>query len=297
VAKKEVIKVEESTALVPAMAASGGMVLADPDAGGDWGEFKGAGLKDLPANEKSIPFLNLMQTNSPEVEQQTIPGIKAGDFLNSVTKEVIPGEVGLLIQPIHIERVMVLWRDRDKGGGIVARYEFTSPEVEEAIRHNNGTHISTKEAPLKIGEHFLVDTRYLYAHVLTERGDDTAGYFIFGANKSKIKPTQDFISSIDQVRGGPPLFAARARMTSVQAVQKGSGKLFKNVKFMPGVEGATYFQTLVPGRDPQDPSKPHPLLLKGAEFRKAILAGQAKADFSAESFEKEDEGATEKRHF
>lgn len=262
----------------------------------DYGDDKGAGLSHLTASEKSIPFLNLLQNNSPEVENKTIEGAAGGMLLNSVTKELIDGEKGLLIQPVYCDRWIVEWKDRDKGaGGLVARHLFTSPEVQEAMDRNAGSLIGTKEKPVKNGENFLVDTRYLYCNILTEDGNEVDGYCLIAASKSKIKPTQNFVSAVDYIRGKPPLFAVRARLKVFLDTQKATGKRFYNLSFMPFVQGKSYQETLIPAKA-TDGSK-HPLLIAGRQFMDAITAGKLQADFNTESFESPSEEAEEKRHF
>lgn len=264
----------------------------------DYGDDRGAGTSHLAADEKSIPFLNLLQSNSPEVEKQTVPGAKAGMFLNTVTKELIPGNVGLVIQPVWHDRSIVEWKDRDKGGGLVGRHSPTSPEALEAKEAHGGNFISTKENPVRRGENFMVDTRYLYCNILSEDGEEfTGAYFLLAASKSKIKPTQDFVTSIDILRGRPPLFAARAHLTSVVQIQKGSGKEFYNIRFMPHVQGATYRDTLIPAKAADGVTK-HPLLVIGRQFQDAITGGVLKADFDAQAVDAEAaETAEEHRHF
>lgn len=295
--KKNEEKSEKSEALTTVAPAGSLAQLVD----NEYGEDTRAGLKELSAQEKSIPFLNLLQNNSPEVEdpQRRIEGARAGMFLNSVTKELIDGEKGLIIQPVHIDRIFVEWRDRDKGGGIVARHLYTSAEVQDAIDRNGGSHIATKENPLKHGENFLVDTRYLYSFILNATATEIEGYCVFAASKSKIKPTQDFVSAVDQMRGGPPLFAIRARMTSFTDKQKSSGKIFQNVRFRPCFEGKTLAECRIPGlANPAHTAQDLELLKRGKEFRLAIVGGKMQADFTTEGVDAEEsEEATEKRHF
>ncbi len=263
----------------------------------DYGDDAGAGTKHLSAEEKSIPFLNLLQSNSPEVEKQTVPGAKAGMFLNTVTKELIDGKKGLIIQPVYADRSIVEWKDRDKGGGLVGSHQPNSPEALEAKDAHGGNFFSTKENPVRRGENFMVDTRYLYCNILTDDGEEFAGaYFLLAASKSKIKPTQNFISSIDMLRGKPPLFAARAHLTSVVEIQKGSGKEFYNVRFMPYLPGKAWREVLIPGKGPD--GKKHPLLVAGRQFYDAITGGALKADFDTQAMDAEAaEAAEEKRHF
>jgi hypothetical protein len=261
----------------------------------DYGEDRGMGAGHLTAEEKSIPFLELLQSNSPAVEKQLVPGAKAGMFLNTVTKELIPGNVGLVIQPVYADRSIVEWKPRDSGGGLVARHTPTSPEALEAKDAHQGSWIATKDNPVMRNGNNMVDTRYLYCNVLSEDGEEfTGAYFLLAASKSKIKPTQNFVTAIDIIRGKPPLFAARARLTSVVEIQKGSGKEYHNVRFMPYLPGKTYLETLIPGKG-ADGTK-HPLLVAGRAFYDAITGGVLKADFDAEKMEA-DEATEEKRHF
>lgn len=301
--KKTETAAPAAEAIVPAAAplaatSSGGALAAASF--NEYGEDAGAGLKELPANEKSIPFLNLLQSNSPEVEEKTVAGAQAGMFINSVSKELYDGEKGLIVQPVFVQRVFVEWGDRDKGDkGIYGRHLFTSAEVQEAIDRNGGSHISSKEKPLKIGEHLLIDTRYLYVNILDEELTDVIGYAVISGSKSKVKPVQDFYSAIDQIHGNPPMWCALARLTSWNDKQKKTGKLFKNLAFRPIVEGKTYAQTLIRGNmNPQQTPAEKRLYAKGKLFQQQINSGKAHADFDTEGFEPvEDEQKQEKRHF
>lgn len=286
--------VEESKAIVKEEPA-GALAQADFD---DYGDDAGAGTSHLGTDEKSIPFLNLLQSNSPEVEKQTVPGARGGMFLNTVTKELIPGNVGLIVQPVWHDRSIVEWKDRDKGGGLVARHSPTSPEAVEAKEAHHNSWIGTKEDPVRRGENFMVDTRYLYCNILTEDGEQFAGgYFLLAASKSKIKPVQDFVTAIDILRGRPPLFAARAHLTSVVQIQKGSGKEYFNVRFLPYLPGKTYRDTLIPAKAEDGVSK-NPLLVIGRKFQDAITGGVLKADFDTQAMDAEAAETTEeKRHF
>lgn len=301
---KAVTKAPEATEALATTAPAGALAKQSEN---EYGEDAGAGLKELSANEKSIPFLNLLQANSPEVENNSPPGAKAGMFINSVTKELIDGEKGLLIRPVFVQRTFVEWIDRDKGGGVVARHLFTSAEVQDAIDRNGGSVIASKEKPLKHGENFLVDTRYLYCHVLNEQLQ-VEGYFVLAGAKSKVKPVQNFYSAIDQIKGGPPMWSCIARLTSFTDIQKKSGKQFKNVRFMPHIEGKSYADTKMRGsKNPE--TTPHVVLgidrdyekalfASGKKFYESIMGGKVAADFDTEGFEAvESEEATEKRHF
>ena len=83
-------------------------------AGGyDYGGDAGAGFEGTKSSDLSIPFLNVLQSNSPAVAEGRL---KNGDIANSVTGEIYAGETGVPFQPVHHEHKFVKWRPRDAGG-------------------------------------------------------------------------------------------------------------------------------------------------------------------------------------
>ncbi len=207
-------------------APAGALAVVDEDAGLGVGQ----GPEDV-----LIPWYNLLQSNSPQVENN-VEGAKAGLFQNSITGQFFKS---LVIQPCFIDRMYVLWRDREKGGGIVSRHLPGSAEVEEAISRNGGSDISTKESPLMIGEHFLLDTRYVYFHVLDAAGEDITGMGVIACAKSKIKPVKAMNDTVKwcknpETNQGAALFSTRWTMGSFLDQQKsGAKKQFQNVVFTP----------------------------------------------------------------
>ena len=62
-------------------------------------QFSGQGYEDFTANSYQVPFLKIAQPGSPEVKKQNpsyIEGLEAGQFFNSLTKEVYGSKIKLI---------------------------------------------------------------------------------------------------------------------------------------------------------------------------------------------------------
>lgn len=237
-------------------------------------EDAGLGVDDS-ADAALIPWYNLLQSNSPQVEQN-LEGARPGLFQNSVTGLFVRQVV---IQPCAIQRLFVLWRDREKGGGIVSRHLHDSPEVFDAIQRNGGSSVSSKESPLMIGEHFLLDTYYLYFHVLDEEAEVIDGLGVIACSKSKIKPVKKLNDTVKWCKNPDngqrvALFGTRWTMSGFQDQQKGGArKLFHNVEFKP-FGGPALSSSLIP--------KTSPLYTAGKALFESVDKGRRRANFEAE---------------
>ena len=142
-------------------------------AGGfSYGEDSGGGFEKKTGADLSIPFINLLQSNSPEVQKSKDGSVRIGFMKNTVTGEVVSGDEGLYFLPVHDDSAFVEWVPRTRGGGFVAVHDPASEEVQEAIRINGGRipkkGSDGKKIPLAIGNNELVETYYRYAPVLQD---------------------------------------------------------------------------------------------------------------------------------
>lgn len=99
-------------------------------------EDAGAGFEDMTQDELAMPFIIILQANSPQVMDgsgQEVPGAKAGMLFNTVTREIYEAkDKGVRFIPVHRAQQFIEWRKRDEGGGLVAVYDPTDPFVIEA---------------------------------------------------------------------------------------------------------------------------------------------------------------------
>lgn len=233
----------------------------------DYGEAAGGGFENVGKDDMIVPWLTLLQSNSPQVEDE---GLTAGQFYNTVTKAVA---ANINFLPVHIEQAFVEWVPRTKGGGFVGLHAPNSQEVQGAIEDNGGS----KFGSLKIGENDLTETKYVYGLVLNEKGDEAEGFAVISFKKTAIQPFKSWVTAMRTLLVGPPgqrkpvpLFANRARLGSVkQKNEKGS---FFNFAIAPLANG--WKESLV------DPSSE--LFAEALKFREMVVGGLARADFSKE---------------
>lgn len=97
--------------------------------------YAGMGMEGTTQESFAIPFLGVLQKNSPQVEEtdaQFIEGAKAGQFFNSVSKTTYDGKTGVVIVPCAYRRTFLRWGPRGgDGAGFKGEY---APEVVAAMR-------------------------------------------------------------------------------------------------------------------------------------------------------------------
>lgn len=232
----------------------------------DYGDDAGLGTEGLSSADVSIPFINLLQPLSPEVTgDQALEGAAAGMFFNSVTKDLFNGKTGFLFQPCERQAVFVEWVPRKQGGGFVGIHQKDSAEVIEALRLNGG-----KTKDLKLGANELIETVYVYGHVLEDDGVTNRGFAVIAFTSTKLKGLRDAMTIVWSTKIGgktPPLFAYRWRITSF-GDKNAEGQPFFNVSIAPKA-----LPLLNPTVDAE-----RALLAEGRAFLDSVRSGARKAD-------------------
>ena len=232
----------------------------------DFGDYAGMGWENQTSADMVIPFLGLLQTNSPQVEEgeQRIKGAKAGDMFNTVTQELIEGPV--YIVPCCTQHVFVEWVPRVQGGGFVGVHELGSEVVSKA--KTNAT--AFNELKTEAGND-LIETFYIYA-LLLEGPDSTESLspIVLAFSSTKIKVYKRMMTQLRTVKANPqpPMFAYRLEVSSVgDKNKKGS---FKNFSLSP-VGNSLADSLNLPDSDYAG------LLSEGRALVEAILGGHARA--------------------
>lgn len=251
--------------LVPA----GGGALATYDYGAD----AGAGFEGTSGADLSIPFISILQSNSPQVEEDS-DRYKPGMLVNTVTGDIIEADVGKqaagqVFLPVHKETAYVEWIPRDSGGGFVGLHDPNGEVVKTAIAANGGSRIGK----LKVGDNELIETHYIYGLLLDETGSSTTGFAVVSFTSTKIKPYRDFTTAMYTLKGRPPMFANRAILRTVkQKNEKGS---FFNFKIEPFK--SSWVESLI---NPQTEAE---LLAEAKGFRDMVTSGMARAAFETQN--------------
>ena len=251
--KTKALQTKEETAIAPV--------------GFDYGGEAGAGFETATSADLAIPFINLLQSNSPQVTHDEPEGAKAGMFLNIVTQELYPGDAGPVIIPVHKHVSYVEWIPKDEGGGYIGEFSPDAPEVVAAIAAK-GSRFGA--LPFREG-HELVETHCVYALLLAHDGKSVDGFAALNFSSTKLKPLRNWMTALYMLKGRPPMFANRARLRSVLQKNKKSQEFFN---FAISPFRATWADSLI------DPNTEGQLLLEAKKFRDMVLAGQAKADIS-----------------
>jgi hypothetical protein len=196
--------------------------------GMDFGADAGGGFEEADKDAFAIPFLQLLQKGSPQVDDdkdQYIDGAKPGMFLNSVTGELFDE---VLIVPAHYQRQFVNWRDRDEGGGWLGSYPPSDPILESAQRDESGKFI------LEDGS-YLSDTRYHFVLIVKDNGATEPA--VLGLASTQIKKSRALMSLMNGIKlkradGSvftPPTFSHVYKLTSVGEAKQ--DYTWKGVKF------------------------------------------------------------------
>ena len=242
----------------------------------DYGEMAHEGFEDTSIKDLSIPFINVLQSISPEVEDQTVPGAKAGDLLNSVSKEIL--KQPLVVIPIEKEEVWVEWVPRNKGGGLVGRHMPDSDLVKDVIKKNGGSRIPPKDADGKRvafktpAGNDLIETHYVYCLIMDEAGESIESYCVLSFASAKIKTHKDWMTALYTQKGRPPIFANRAKI-STQKIKNEQGTFYI---YAVAPLNETWRESLIV------PNEQGMVLLREAqEFRKMIQEGLARPDYDS----------------
>lgn len=108
---QEVVEVKKST-LPTTSLVSADMLMEDT----------GAGMEQARTEDYSLPFVQILQQLSPQVNKRKaeyVDGAEAGMFLNTVTNELWDGESGVILVPVYYTRNHIEWVTREQGGGFV----------------------------------------------------------------------------------------------------------------------------------------------------------------------------------
>jgi len=234
-----------------------------------WGEYQGVGSEDTSSSDYAIPFLNLLQSGSPQVEDNQPDGAKAGMYHNSVTDELYETFV---FQPCAQLHKVVEWKPRGEGGGggkgFVAVHELSSEVYKEALTANGGSPYGKLKNPKNGND--LIETYYMYGNILNDKGTEIVGFAVVPFSSTKIKSLKNFNTSVDMIKGRPPKFAHRMLFSSTK--EKNS-------------EGQSYYTSHIgPFKDNWkvsmlDPTKDAEMLSDAMGFREMVLSGEAVVNY------------------
>lgn len=150
--KQEVAKIEEA-GLPAAVAGDAFDMLFDA---------AGVGMQNVRTEDMAIPFIAVIQSNSPQRKKQDgayITGADEGMVFNTVTQElfdVTPGNGKLNVLLCGFKKKYLHWRDRDAGGGMVGQYDIDDPIAREGERRGGRIVMPDGTYLVETAEHFCL---------------------------------------------------------------------------------------------------------------------------------------------
>jgi len=107
-------------------------------------QFAGQGVEGLGTDDLAIPFINIIQSNSPQLnkrEGKYIEGSEVGMLFNTVTNELFDGEKGVEVIPCAYQRQLIEWVPREQEGGFVEAHDPESGILQNTTKNERGKHI------------------------------------------------------------------------------------------------------------------------------------------------------------
>ena len=212
-------------------------------------EDAGSGFETADAEAYAIPFLNILQSGSPQVKKSDgayIKGAEEGMLYNTVTQEVIAE--GVAVIPCYYKRSFVKWAPRETGGGFRGEIMPSDPQVTAGKTNADGQLIDNEGNE-------LTDTRTHYVLVL----DGNGGYqpAVISMASSQLKKSRQWMSrmqgmKVKRANGElftPPMFSHQYNVsTAAESNDKGSWFGFK-IETGAAVENAALYHAAKSFRD------------------------------------------------
>jgi hypothetical protein len=212
----------------------------------NYGQDAGRGFEKMDSSELQIPFLLLLQSNSPQLKDREFKG-RAGDLVDPISGNIYEADKGLEFVPAARRHTFVEWTPRNQGGSskFVAQHEPQSELVRRALaaRERAG------KMKLENGNE-LVETFYL-----TGISVPTMSPIVIGFSSTKIKVYRGLATRLSQFylpdaqgkRIDVPLFAHRLRVCSF--LDANSLGEFYNYSIQPFTNGSMRDSLLSPDSD------------------------------------------------
>jgi len=240
-------------------------------------ENAGAGFEEADRDAFAIPFLAVLQSNSPQcskAEGEYIKGAEQGFLFNSVSQEVFdPEDQNVEIIPCHYSRSFIEWKARgDGGGGLVAIHN-----VADGIELMKQTTKDDKNKDALPNGNILVDTRQHFC-LLVVNGEATP--VVISMSSTQMKKSKKWMTVMQNIKMArpngttftPPMFAYHYTVETVpESNDQGSWFGWK----------ITIGELVVENE----------LFEQAKAFRDAVVAGEAKA------VPPEGEESEEREHF
>lgn len=250
----------------------------------DYSAYEGQGFESHTRDDYAVPFLGVLQSNSPLVE--TNAEARPGMLVNTVTQQLYSGKEGVVFVPVDTTHNVLEWKPRNAGGGFVAAHLMDSDIVKKAQDEQEfGKWKSVKGVETS---NDLIETFAVYGILVDDKGVSEQAIISFSS--TKIKTYKRWMTKARTVqvqlpngrRINPPLFAHKFRITSLSE-KNAKGSFFNfNIDF----DGGSAEKARIPTSDA--------LFQSAVSFFEVLKSGGIKAAYDSQkdagSVAAEDEG-------
>lgn len=272
-------KSDKTTSMTPQPSTGSAMVVHD------YGEDVDKGFEHQSKSDVTIPFMTLLQSNTPIVTAGERVEARPGCWWNTATDIIYPQKDGFLFVPSTTRHKFGKWTPRDKGGGFHGHEDPESEVVQKAIKN------AAKFGKYKTDDGIdLVETFYVHGVVCSEFVDDSKtgdpeSMAMLAFSSTKIRAYKSWMTRVSQLllstpRGKvrPPLYAHLCRITSRQ------DKNEKGTFWVPVIQSAidgSLVASLLPPSDER--------FLMAKQTMELIDSNAAKIDYSKQGAADEDQ--------
>ncbi len=175
----------------------------------------GDGMQGMGANDFAIPFISILQKGSPQVDDLSpkfIEGARAGMFMNTVTGVLYSADIGILVVPCAYKKMMVEWKHRDSGGGLIAQHPENTPLIKTCTQNEKSQFV------LPNG-HLLIDTAY---HYVLQIIDGFPTWAVISMTSTQLKKSRMWNTVMRNIlvdgkngKYNPPTYSHAYRITAV----------------------------------------------------------------------------------
>ena len=155
----------------------------------------GAGFEAADVDSFAVPFLSILQKNSPQVDEAEgayIEGAKASMIFNTVTNELFESVV---VVPCAYRRQYLEWKPRNSGGGLVNVYDVT--EGAELMKQ---TQINPETGKLELPNgNTLADTRMHYCMQI--KPDGGLDMVVISMSSTQVKKSRKWMTIMNNCQG------------------------------------------------------------------------------------------------
>lgn len=147
-------------------------------------------------DDLALPFMRIIQSNSPEViegDAKYIEAAKAGMFVSKVDRSVFDGKKGIELISCAHDRRFVEWKPRGDGGGRIRDFPADHP-IQQEIEWRETDGGGTK--PFIPNGNLLVETSYHYVLFRPLESDEPWNFAIIPCSGTMLKKSKAMNSQI-----------------------------------------------------------------------------------------------------